>query len=381
MESVEKLMAKAHPKCCLPIPVLKPSLPSAEELLPYLKSIDNSRQYTNFGPLVKMFEERICSFHEKMFKEQVFVTAVSSGTVALTLSLQALNLPQSSLVAIPALTFVATANAVLNAGHIPVVLDVDPKNWMLTPQYFDHVMKHEMDSQRIKAVVPVCTFGMRQDLQGWKDVISLHGVRVVIDAAGAIGSQKASPEIPIVISLHATKALSCGEGGLVLSGDRSFIEQIKALSNFGAGFDNMNGGTNAKLSEYAAAVGNADLDRFERIAEARRRLSSKYVSALSDIGFTRNSFQHGSEVFAPALFNVLLEDEKRRLLVERAMRMQNIMSKRWYLPLIHNIQRFSSVKTPVSLSSAEDLEHRIIGLPFYLDLSDAELQQVVEVLA
>lgn len=374
-------MAKAHQKCCLPIPVLKPSLPTAQELLPYLKKIDNSRQYTNFGPLVKMFEERICSFHEKMFKEQVFVSAVSSGTVALTLSLQALSLPQNSLIAIPALTFVATANAVLNAGHIPVVLDVDPKNWMLTPQYFNDVMKQEMNSQRIKAVVPVCTFGMRQDLQGWKDVISLHGVRVVIDAAGAIGSQEASPEIPIVISLHATKALSCGEGGLVLSGDQSFIEQIKALSNFGAGFDNINGGTNAKLSEYAAAVGNADLDRFERIAEVRRRLSSKYVSALTNIGFTLDSFQHGSEVFAPVLFNVLLEDEKRRFLAERAMRMQNIMSKRWYLPLIHKIQRFSRIKTPVSLTNAEDLEHRIIGLPFYLDLSDAELQQVVEVLA
>ena len=374
-------MVKANQKCCGPIPVLKPSLPSAEELIPYLKRIDNNRQYSNFGPLVKIFEQRICNFHKKMFKEQVFAASVSNGTAALTLSLLAMDLPQNSLIAIPALTFVATANAVLNAGHIPVVLDVDPCNWMLTPQYFDNVMKHKIELQGIKAVVPVCTFGMRQDLKGWKDVMSLHGVKVVIDAAGAIGGQESALGIPIVVSLHATKALTCGEGGLVLSGDQSFIEKIKALSNFGFGFDDLQGGTNAKLSEYAAAVGNADLDRFENTAQVRRKLFSNYVTALTDIGFTPNSFQQGFKVFAPALFNILLEDGERRLSVERAMQNQNIMTRRWYLPLIHNIQHLKRIKTPVSLTNAEELEQRIIGLPFYSDLSDADLNRVVATLA
>jgi dTDP-4-amino-4,6-dideoxygalactose transaminase len=116
------------------IPLLRPCLPTADELLPYLKEIDQSAWYSNFGPLNERFIKRIEVYQELRWSNPVFCLTTSSGTLALELLISALDLPRSSNIFIPAFTFVATASAVLRCGHKPVLCDVDPKTWLLTPE-------------------------------------------------------------------------------------------------------------------------------------------------------------------------------------------------------------------------------------------------------
>ena len=124
------------------LPILRPTLPSSSELNPFLLRIDKTSQYSNFGPLLEEFEERLSGYYENRFNERAGCVVVSSGTSGLILAIQELDLPQHSRILIPAFTFVATALAVQAAGHIPVVCDVDRHNWCLTPSSVKAVLRN-----------------------------------------------------------------------------------------------------------------------------------------------------------------------------------------------------------------------------------------------
>ena len=110
------------------IKLLVPSLPSATEILPWLKEIDASRQYTNFGPLCRLLERELAKL-----ANAPFAVTVSSGTLGLELALGALNIARGGRVLLPALTFPATASAVIRAGLTPVFADIDAQTLSLSP--------------------------------------------------------------------------------------------------------------------------------------------------------------------------------------------------------------------------------------------------------
>ncbi|MEG0786980.1 MAG: DegT/DnrJ/EryC1/StrS family aminotransferase, partial [Comamonas sp.] len=113
------------------IPLLVPDMPSPQELLPWLERMHKARQYSNFGPLVQELE---AEFSMRLDVEKEQLVTVANATLGLELVLQALDLPTDSRVLLPAFTFVATATAVIRAGHQPVLADVDASTWMLTPE-------------------------------------------------------------------------------------------------------------------------------------------------------------------------------------------------------------------------------------------------------
>src|SRR4051812_30768581 len=112
------------------IPLLLPDLPDASAILPFLKQIDAARWYTNFGPLSRQLEASLAS---TFGDEPPYVASVSNCTLGLELALSSLGLTPGGRVLVPALTFVASATAILRAGFQPILADVDPTNWMLTP--------------------------------------------------------------------------------------------------------------------------------------------------------------------------------------------------------------------------------------------------------
>ena len=105
------------------IPLLIPDMPLAEELLPWLKRIDATRWYSNFGPLVRELEGALIGMFALRNDKALHLTTVSNCTAGLELALIALDLKPGSRVLVPALTFVATATAVIRAGHVPVIAD------------------------------------------------------------------------------------------------------------------------------------------------------------------------------------------------------------------------------------------------------------------
>lgn len=364
------------------IPLLTPQLPDRAALQPYLERIDMSRHYSNFGPLVVELETRLASSFSAHTKHPLEVVTISSATAGLELALTSLDLPPGSRVLVPALTFVASLTAILRAGHLPVICDIDPQSWLLTPE----IAEASIDSSGASAIIAVATFGQAQDTLRWHALQQKTGVKVVIDAAAAYGSQWLdSPDIPVVFSMHATKSLAAGEGGFVVTGNSEQRQMIKELSNFGINLtpDAQHpvghlsyAGTNAKLSEYHAAVGLASLDTWQQQADTRQAIYHRYQDLLQSMCGESLVWQRGPLPAAPTTFSVRVGSDARRIKLEQLCAVQGIGTRRWYQPLLHQhaakVGPILHLPTPVAEAVSSDL----IGLPFSPFLQDGQMQEV-----
>ena len=364
------------------IPLLTPMLPIIEALTPYLERIDKNQYYSNFGPLCQELESRLASRFSEKGQQSLNVVTVSSCTLGLELLLQSLNLPLKSHVLIPALTFVATFTAIIKSGYTPVVCDVDPDNWMLTPELIDNFITPD-----IKAVIAVATFGQPQDTIKWSQFQYKTGIKVIIDAAAGFGSQWVhTPDIPVAYSMHATKSLAAGEGGFIVTGSAIIANFIKETSNFGINLSGLtdypvgylsNIGTNAKLSEYHAAVGLASLDSWEYQCSLRQSVYSVYRSKLDDNCGNKLTWQSGIRPICPTTLSIRLGSTERRNALEKLCATLRIGTRRWYQPLLHQHAPQLGPYINQPLPIAEAISSDSVGIPFSAFLTDAQIQRVV----
>ena len=358
----------------LKIPLLRPKLPDAQALLPFLQQIDFNQFYTNFGPLHKEFLTKLLELQAAKEKTSLFGSLTSSATLGIELALAALDLPAGSKVGVPALTFIATGTAIERCGHIPVVLDVDPNSWLLTTQQ----MPTGRDLSDIRAVIPVSTFGMPQDAQAWSAWSRVHQIPVIIDAASAWGAQLTAPDVTVVFSLHATKALSSGEGGLILTRNSELAARLRMMSNFGIGMDTAYISTNAKMSEYHAAIGLAHLNMWPDQVLARSSLMQKYRRAFSGIVGRVLEFQKDTGLFSPSLMCVRLVSRELRDELEAACSQSSIQTRRWYLPLLPQQPMLKSTLVPWPIPHALSIADTLLGLPFFVDMTDEQFAHIAK---
>ena len=358
------------------IALMIPDLPSADAILPFLRRIDAKRWYTNFGPLVREFEHALA---EEVGSpgSPVGVVTTANATLALELALTALPLRPGARVLVPALTFVATATAILRAGFEPVIADIDPDSWLLTPA----IATRALAEAAFDAVLPVATFGAAQNIGAWHAWSAACGKPVLIDAAAAFGNQSAGA-VPTVFSLHATKSLGIGEGGFVASTDVAYLERIRRLSNFGFGPDHgdvVEAGTNAKMSEYHAAVGLAALPRWRVRREMRRFLQAAYRDALARTCPAVRLQRKAEGV--PAIQVVALPEGADAGIVSAQLATGGIETRRWYCPPLHEHPAFSHCATAGALPVSCRLATRLLGLPFHLQLRPQDVERVCAELA
>lgn len=364
------------------VPLLVPSMPSPQELLPWLERMHAVRYYSNFGPLVCELES---TFAARFGQPQAQLTTVANATQGLELVLQALQLPSQSRVLVPSLTFVATATAVLRAGHIPVLADVDAHTWLLTPD----IACAACAQTRVDAVLPVATFGMPQDMQAWQRFEQSTGLPVVIDAAAAYGSQwLQGAQGTLVFSMHATKSLPAGEGGLVVSTRPGLAARVRQLSNFGINLHPTAGvpvgsladiGTNAKMSEYHAAIALFSLQKWEQYALDRRGFQADLVHKLSQASGQRLTWQspgQGGVQMAPALLCARLPNAAARSALEQACQQARITTRRWYQPLLHQMPVLQPQCQVLDAPNAQALAQTLLGLPFFLGMTTQQRQRL-----
>jgi dTDP-4-amino-4,6-dideoxygalactose transaminase len=362
-------------------PLLTAKLPSLDQLVPYLKRIDRNRWYSNFGPLVHELEQRLADAFHHPGREASMVVTVANATVGIELSLRALELPPNSPVLVPALTFVATANAVLSAGLRPVISDVDARSWLLTPEIAEEVAAEHL----VRAVVPVAAYGCPQDTEGWERFHARSGIPVVIDAAAGFGNQIDCGPTCTIYSLHATKPLAAGEGGFVVTRDARLARAVRQLANFGINLIDpavapigavTMVGTNGKMSEYHAAVALASLDGWHGIAARRRALYRSYTDSIRNIPGLGTVWQQAPVDCVRSVCCLLLDSSQRRDLAEAMLNMFGVETRRWYLPLIDQHPAFAHMahrSTPV----ADNIAERLLGIPFHLELDDAAQARII----
>ena len=352
-----------------------PDLPKSEEILPWLKEIDANHWYSNFGPLSQRFEKGIValvdSYHKR--KRQDFdMVATSSGTMALEIGLSAYRLRPGTRVVLPSLTFPATATAVIRSGLIPVFADVDPNTWVLTPETAAAVV----EKSGAKVVMPVASYGHRVNEYQWQDFASALDCQVLIDAAGAFPAQRPITDVDVCYSFHATKSLGIGEGGGLLSVDSEYLQTARELTNFGFGPGVVNTvGMNAKLSEYHAAVGLCQLERFENTDQTRREIYCCMRQLLSPLNDSLD-FQSKEPKGSPTLFVTAVPGDADSMI--RLLENRGVNARQWYCPPLHRHPAFDSHIKNLSLkhgslATSEQLADRLIGLPFHLQLKPEQM--------
>lgn len=355
------------------LPVCRPGLPAAAELVPWLSQIDGSRLYTNRGPLVRRLETRLAL---ALGLPEHGLRSASTGTSAIEIAILAAAgpaRPERPFALVPAYTFAATALAAERAGYRPIFCDVDPVTWGMD---FAAAARHP-DLDRIGLFLPVACFGRLPDLAGAEALMAATGIPVVYDAAASFEAMLDRPghvsaRVPVTLSFHATKTFSTAEGGAVLWDSPEGAEALVRAANFGFNFSRRSesAGTNAKLSEIHAAVGHAMLDRF-----AQRRADYAAVVALwREVA----AGLPGRMVTAPDLASVYVlweaPDEAAHLAAQAALTAANIDSRRWYETGLHRMAHFA---TGQSLPVTEDLGARLLGLPMAHDMPRAQMERVV----
>ncbi len=268
------------------IPVLRPQLPSAERLLPYLHRIDATRLYTSCGPLAVELEERLC---RQFSVQQGCVVSAGSGTSALTaavLTAAGRAAGARRVAIVPAFTFVATAAAAESCGYTLRLADVDPQNWQLDPE----LLATRADLDEVGVVIPVAPFGRPVSQSPWLEFREQTGIPVVIDGAATFEACSARSEgilgaLPVALSFHATKAFATGEGGCAVSTDTGVVELIGQALNFGfsGSRDSATPSLNGKLSEYHAAVGLAELDEWSGKEDAAAHVLEVYRESFDSL--------------------------------------------------------------------------------------------------
>ncbi|TQV71869.1 DegT/DnrJ/EryC1/StrS family aminotransferase [Denitrobaculum tricleocarpae] len=355
---------------------MRPQLPTAARIAPYLEEIDASRWYSNFGPLAGRFEERLSS---QFGSGAGSVLAVANGTLGLTLALQAAAALPGDLCMLPAFTFSASASAVMAAGLTPWFVDVDPGSWALEPALARDCLPNAPG--RVAAVMPVSVFGRPVDVAAWDEFSLETGIPAVIDGAASFDAARVG-QSPVMISLHGTKVFGVGEGGLILSRNKALISQIRSLSSFGFPLDPAKKtepraallpGLNAKFSEYCAAVGLAGLEDWPATRQRFLDVRDAYYAILENIPELQPQ-PGGLEPWVSATINFAVPDVSARTLIA-ALAQRGIAARRWWGDGCATAPAFDSCPR-TALPVTEGLTDSVIGLPFYIDMTRDDIHRV-----
>ena len=364
------------------ISLIKPDLPPLDHIEPFLREILGNGRITNFGRYVTQFEEEVSA------DLQTPAVAVSSGTVGLIFALRALGLQPGQKVILPSFTFVATAQAVLHAGGVPIFADVG-EDLTLSSTDLEMLFARHRD---VAIVLPVHVYGLPCQVEAIQEVADAAvrrtgmPVSVLYDAAHAYGSALNGRRVgnfgdAEVFSLSVTKVLVSVEGGLVSSKNPALLHRIRKMRNYGieSQYDAHWPGLNGKMSEFHAIVGLHNLRRISHfIAERQHKARYYYGQISAKTNFRTLAWPHGV-VHTFKDFTVLVpptlaerRDEVMCLLQERG-----IETRAYFSPPVH-AQRLFRRYADRPLPRTEQIARRVITLPFYTTITEAEMDAVVQ---
>lgn len=342
---------------------MRPRLPCAGRIAGYIREMDAAATFTNFGPLEHRLRIRLAEMVEC---DPDCVVTFANATLALTglVALSALDDWE-----VPCFTFPAVPQAVLLAGKRLRVCDIEADSLRMAPG----------PARTTAGRIDVLPFGVGVPARA----LEHDGPDRIIDAAASIGAANAPlrllrPGDGVVFSLHATKAIGCGEGGFAVCGSPDRARRLRTWSNFGfhGSRESRVAGTNAKLSEYAAAVAHAALDSWPEDAAEWRRAQS-LVRGIGDARGLRTLPPAPPEV--GPYWIVMFPGPEEADRVERDFAARGIGTRKWWSHGLHRMPAFAAATAgpyPVTDWVAE----RYLGLPVFPGISATDADAIAAAL-
>jgi dTDP-4-amino-4,6-dideoxygalactose transaminase len=354
-----------------PIFVTQPSLAPLDEFTDLLKGVWERGILTHNGPLVQRLEQEIC---EKLGLNN-FIT-VTNGTIAIQMAIKALGV-KGEIITTP-FTWVATLSAIQWEGCSPVFCDIEPDTLNINPSKIEAAI-----TENTVAIMPVHVFGNPCDVESIEAIAKKHGLKVIYDAAHAIGSTYKGKSLLAygdisATSLHATKLLNTGEGGGCITADMELHEKIKRIRFFGHNNskDIVEEGFNGKITEVHAALGIANLKYYDEVLEDRKTKYAFYKEALQELPEVRfQTIKLGETNYS--YFPIIFETENQLLKVEKALHEVQIIPRRYFYPAVNT---FTAIVPYMEMPIAEDIAKRILCLPLYWNLEIIEVNKIIQVI-
>jgi perosamine synthetase len=347
-----------------------------EELL--LEVVRSGR--LSLGPMLDRFER---AFADRL--GAAHAAAVSSGTAGLHLSVHLAGVAAGDEVVTSPFSFVASANCVLYAGATPVFADIDPQTLNLDPAAAEAAI-----TERTRAIVAIDIFGYPCELEPLGGLCERHGLALIEDACEALGAEYRGRPVGAhghlaVCAFYPNKQITTGEGGMVVTGSEDEWRLLKSLSNQGRAedgswLDHERLGFNYRLSDVAAALGIAQLEKLGLLLELRGRVAARYAELLAGVDgvepLLADDADHRRSWFVYPV-RLAPEIDRERLAAELAR--QGIATK-VYLPSIH-LQPYMRKRFGFRegmFPVAEEASRRLLSLPFYSALEKEDQERVVE---
>jgi perosamine synthetase len=363
-----------------PIPLAKPDLGAREEEL-VLEVLRSGR--LSLGPMGERFER---AFAEWLGVEDA--VAVSSGTTGLHLGVRALGWGPGDEVLTSPFSFVASANCLLYEDVRPVFCDVDPVTLNLDPEAAAAAI-----GERSAGILPVHIFGYPAAMPELEALAAKHDLGLLEDACEALGAVDSEGRNVgarghlATFAFYANKQMTTGEGGMVVPADAATAARLRSERNQGRAvdmgwLDHGGLGFNYRLSDVAAALGVAQVEKLTEILSARSRVAAMYAERLAGVeGVEAPIAASGAERRSWFVYVVRLEDGIDRDATIARLAARGIASKA-YLPCIHLFPHLRELgyregQFPV----AEAASAHSLALPFFPSLSEAQVDRVCQELA
>jgi perosamine synthetase len=363
-----------------PIPLAKPEVGAREEELA-LEVLRSGR--LSLGPMGERFEREFAAW---LGVEDA--VAVSSGTTALHLGVRALGWGRGDEVLTSPFSFVASANCLLYEGARPVFCDVDPLTLNLDPAGAEASL-----GEHTVGILPVHIFGFPAAMTELEGLAAKRGLGILEDACEALGAVDSegravgSRDNLATFAFYANKQLTTGEGGMIVPSDPQVAARLRSERNQGRApdmgwLDHAGLGFNYRLSDLAAALGVAQLERLDAMLAARASVADLYEDGLAAIdGVTAPIAMRGAERRSWFVYPVRLADGIDRDGVIARLAEDGIASKA-YLPCIHlfpHLREFGYRQGQFPIAEAASAHS--LALPFFPAMTESQVARVCEALA
>lgn len=363
------------------IPIAKPYLTKDEAQAAYDTILSG---WITQGPRVAELEEKFAKYTGAKY-----AVAVSNCTTALHLSMIMIGIKEGDEVICPSMSYIATANCIKYTGATPVFAEVD-KNYNI-----DIKDVEKRITSRTKAILIVHQIGMPADISAFETLAKKHGLKLIEDAACAVGAAYKGAKIGshselVCFSFHPRKVISTGDGGMITTNNEAYYNRMKLLRQHGMSIndrvrhesskivfeDHLEVGYNYRMTDIQAAVGIKQLEKLDWIIEERRKIATRYNEAFKDLkgivlpveenGYFSN-YQSYCIYLQPG-FSVKRNDMMQQLLDKGIASRRGIMTS-------HRETAYKHLQ--LSLPASEDLSDNSICLPLYIPMTNEEIEKVI----
>lgn len=362
------------------IPVAKPFLTEDEAKAAYETILSG---WVTQGPRVQEFEENFARYVGAKY-----AIAVSSCTTALHLSLIVVGIQPGDEVICPSMSFIATANSIKHAGAKPVFAEVAIDDYNIDPVHAESLI-----NERTTAIMIVHQMGAPADIDVFKQICQRNNLKLIEDAACAIGSEYKGIKIGthselVCFSFHPRKLITTGDGGMITTSNEKYYKQFRYLRQHGMSVNDrlrheakkvvieeyLETGYNYRMTDIQAAVGIKQLEKIDWIVQERRRIANQYIELLKDIDcitlpIEKSSCRNNYQSFSIYLKKncPIKRNDLMSILLERGI------STRRGVMTSHREPAYQKESMDVKLPVSEDASDNSIIMPLFVPMKDEEI--------